>query len=113
MPQWLSKLHETHPIAHAMALLSLVAMSGMALGSLKFRGIGLGVAGVLFSGILAGHFGQSIDHRVLEFTKEFGLVLFVFTIGLQLGPGFISAFRFAGLKLNLLAVAIEPALDYQ
>jgi putative transport protein len=60
----------------------------MAVGSLKIRGVGLGVAGVLFSGILVGHLGESIDPSVLEFTKDFGLILFVFTIGLQLGPIF-------------------------
>ncbi len=106
MPVWLSNLSESNPIAHAIAVISLVALSGMTLGSLKFRGIGLGVAGVLFAGIVVGHFGQTVDHRVLEFTKEFGLVLFVFTIGLQLGPGFFSALRAQGLTLNLLAVGI-------
>src|SRR5262249_36610948 len=106
MPHWLLNLHQSHPIAHAIALLSLVALSGMALGSLMFRGIGLGAAGVLFTGILAGHFGQTIDHEVLEFTKEFGLILFVFSIGLQLGPGFFSALRRQGLTLNLSAVAV-------
>jgi putative transport protein len=73
---------------------------------LKYRGIALGSAGVLFAGILFGHFGEKIDHSILDFVKEFGLALFVFTIGLQLGPGFIAALRQQGLKLNLLAVAI-------
>jgi putative transport protein len=106
MPEWLSHLHESHPVAHAIAVLSLVALTGMALGSLKIRGVRLGVAAVLFSGILVGHLGESIDPRVLEFTKDFGLILFVFTIGLQLGPGFFAALRSQGLTLNLLALAI-------
>jgi putative transport protein len=75
----------------------------MALGSVKFRGIGLGTAGVLFAGIVLGHFGEPVDHPTLAFVKEFGLVLFVFTIGLQLGPGFFATFRQQGVKFNLLA----------
>jgi putative transport protein len=78
----------------------------MAFGSLKFRGIGLGTAGVLFAGILVGHFGEQVDHQMLDFVKEFGLILFVFTIGLQLGPGFFAALREQGVKMNLLAAAI-------
>src|SRR4051794_37482852 len=102
----LFQLHDTQPIAHAILLLSCVAVIGLAVGSLKYRGIGLGTAGVLFAGIVFGHFGNAINHEVLDFAKEFGLVLFVFTIGLQLGPGFIAALRQQGLKLNLLATAI-------
>ena len=78
----------------------------MALGSLKFRGIGLGTAGVLFAGIVVGHFGNPVDQHTLHFVKEFGLMLFVFTIGLQLGPGFGAALRDQGVKLNLLAATI-------
>jgi putative transport protein len=103
---WLWDLARTQPIAHAVLILSLVAASGMALGSVKVRGIGLGTAGVLFAGILFGHFGQKIDHAVLDFVKEFGLVLFVFTIGLQLGPGFFAALREHGMRLNALAASI-------
>ena len=103
---WLHHLHETQPIAHAVAMLACVCVLGMTLGSLKFRGIGLGTAGVLFAGILVGHFGQAVDHHTLDFVKEFGLILFVFTIGLQLGPGFFAALRQQGMKLNALAAAI-------
>jgi putative transport protein len=102
----LFQLSRTQPIAHAILLLSSVSAAGLALGSLKYRGIALGSAGVLFAGILFGHFGDKIDHAVLDFAKEFGLVLFVFTIGLQLGPGFFSALREQGLKLNALAALI-------
>jgi putative transport protein len=87
-------------------MLAMVIVAGLGLGSIKFRGIGLGSAGVLFAGILFGHFGQSINHEILDFTKEFGLILFVFTIGLQLGPGFFSALKSHGLRLNALAAAI-------
>jgi putative transport protein len=103
---WLFQLSTTNPVAHAIAVLSLVCVAGMALGGLKVRGIGLGTAGVLFAGIIAGHFGKPVDHHTLEFVKEFGLILFVFTIGLQLGPGFFAAFRQHGLQLNLIAAAI-------
>lgn len=72
------------PISFAILIISLVAVTGLLIGSIRVRGIGLGAAGVLFAGILFGHFGASIDHRIGEFTKEFGLILFVFTIGLVL-----------------------------
>jgi putative transport protein len=78
----------------------------MALGSLKVKGIGLGSSGVLFMGILAAQFSQPLDPRMLTFVKEFGLVLFVFTIGLSLGPGFFASLRAEGLRLNILAAAL-------
>jgi putative transport protein len=103
---WLFELHSNQPIAHALGIVSFVCVLGMALGSLKLRGVGLGTAGVLFAGILVGHFGSPVDHATLDFLKEFGLILFVFTIGLQLGPGFAAALRQQGVKLNLLAAGI-------
>jgi putative transport protein len=103
---WLFELHKTQPIAHAIGALAFVCVLGMALGSLKFRGIGLGTAGVLFAGIVVGHFGNPVDHHTLDFVKDLGLILFVFTIGLQLGPGFFAALRQQGVRLNLLAAAI-------
>ena len=103
---WLFDLHKNQPVAHAIGVLSFVCVIGMALGSLRFRGIGLGTAGVLFAGILVGHFGEAVDHHTLDFVKEFGLILFVFTIGLQLGPGFFAALRQQGVKMNLLAAAV-------
>ena len=103
---WLFELHKTQPIAHAVGVLSFVCVLGMAFGSMKFRGIGLGTSGVLFAGIIVGHFGEAVDHATLDFVKEFGLILFVFTIGLQLGPGFFAALREQGVKMNLLAAVI-------
>jgi len=103
---WIFDLHRTQPVAHAIGVLSLVCVLGLALGSLKFRGIGLGTAGVLFAGIGLAQFGEPVDHQTLGFVKEAGLILFVFTIGLQLGPGFFAAFRQQGLKFNLLAGVI-------
>jgi putative transport protein len=103
---WLFQMHAAQPVAHAIGVLALVCVAGMAVGSLKVRGVGLGTAGVLFAGILTGYFGRPVDHATLEFVKEFGLILFVFTIGLQLGPGFLAALRQQGLALNALAATV-------
>src|SRR6476620_11377380 len=103
---WLFELHKTQPVAHAIGALAFVCVLGMALGSLKFRGIVLGTSGVLFAGIVVGHFRNPVDEHTLHFVKEFGLILFVFTIGLQLGPGFFAAFRQQGVKMNVLAATI-------
>jgi putative transport protein len=103
---WLFQMHTAQPVAHAIGVLALVCVAGMAVGSLKVRGVGLGTAGVLFAGILTGYFGRPVDHATLEFVKEFGLILFVFTIGLQLGPGFLAALRQQGLALNALAATV-------
>lgn len=93
-------------VAYALLVLSGVAAAGLAFGSVSLRGVKLGVAGVLFAGLLAGRGGLAPDAHFLEFLRELGLVLFVYTVGLQLGPGFISAFRKDGLKLNLLAAGV-------
>jgi len=110
MFHWVFELHASHPVAYAIGLLAVVCVAGLLLGNLKIRGIGLGTAGVLFAGIGFGHLGhemnQTVNHDVLEFVREFGLVLFVFTIGLQLGPGFFASLRQHGMKLNVLAAAI-------
>lgn len=103
---WISELVSGHSTAHAIFLLGTVAASGLALGALKIRGIGLGIAGVLFSGLIAAHFGLQLETRTLEFAREFGLILFVYTIGMQVGPGFIASLREQGLKLNLLAATV-------
>jgi len=103
---WLFELHKTQPVAHAVGVLAFVCVVGMALGSLKYRGVGLGSAGVLFAGLLVGHLGEAVDRTILDFVKEFGLVLFVFTMGLQLGPGFFAALRQQGVRMNVLAAAI-------
>jgi putative transport protein len=106
MLDWLFELVQTGPAAHAIGLLALVCAAGMAVGSIKVRKIGLGGAGVLLVGIVAAQFSQPVDPRILGFVKEFGLVLFVFTIGLQLGPGFFASLRVGGLRLNLLTAVL-------
>jgi len=103
MLDWLFELPHTSPVAHSLGLIALVCAAGMALGSIKAKGIGLGSSGVLFIGILVAQFSQPVDARMLTFVKEFGLVLFVFTIGLSLGPGFFASLRADGLRLNVLA----------
>ena len=103
---WLFQLHKTQPVAHAIGALALVCLAGMALGSLRIRGIGLGTAGVLFAGIVVGHLGKPVDHATLDFVKEFGLILFVFTIGLQLGPGFFAALKREGFRFNAVAAGV-------
>jgi putative transport protein len=94
------------PVAWAVLVLMTVAVVGLAISSLKIRGVGVGIAGVLFAGILAGHLGLRIEKEILDFVREFGLMLFVFTIGLQLGPGFFASLRASGLKLNSLAASV-------
>lgn len=104
--QWFSELLRGESIAQSLLVLSLVVACGVGLGSVKVRGVGLGVAGVLFAGLLCGHFGLHIDHRVMDFVREFGLILFVYTIGMQVGPGFLASLRRQGLPLNVMAASI-------
>ena len=92
--------------AESLILLTAVAAGGLMLGAVKVRGVGLGSAGVLFAGLIVGSFGFRMEPEVLEFLREFGLMLFVFTMGLQLGPGFFASLRKAGIRLNAFAVAI-------
>ncbi|MCK6475957.1 MAG: putative transporter [Phycisphaerales bacterium] len=93
-----------HPtVAGTIVALCAVIAAGLALGALRVRGVGLGVTGVLFAGLLAGHLGVPIAPDVLQFLKDAGLILFVFAIGLQIGPGFAASLRRSGLRLNLAA----------
>ena len=93
-------------IAHSILILAAVIGIGKALGKYKIKGVSLGVTWVLFVGILFSHFGMSLNANLLHFMKEFGLILFVYSIGLQVGPGFFSSFKSGGVKLNLLAVLV-------
>jgi putative transport protein len=85
---------------------SLGAAVGLFIGNFRIKGIGLGISGCLFSGLLLGHLGANVNSEILEFMKEFGLMLFVYCIGLQVGPGFMSTLRKQGLLFNGLAAAI-------
>ncbi|ENO7164815.1 putative transporter [Escherichia coli] len=97
-------------IALTVIILALVAVVGLFIGNVKFRGIGLGIGGVLFGGIIVGHFvsqaGMTLSSDMLHVIQEFGLILFVYTIGIQVGPGFFASLRVSGLRLNLFAVLI-------
>ena len=103
---WLTALFTSSSAISAVAVLGLVAATGLALGRIPVAGVRLGVGGVLFSGLAAGHFGLRLDHHVLEFVREFGLILFVYAIGMQVGPGFIDSLRRRGLRLNAMAAFI-------
>ena len=91
-------------VAHSVLILSLVIAFGIILAKIKIAGISLGVTWILFVGIVFGHFNLSLDEHLLHFLKEFGLILFVYSIGLQVGPGFFSAFKKGGFTLNMLAM---------
>ncbi|AHJ75976.1 transporter [Kosakonia sacchari] len=97
-------------IALTVSVLALVAVVGLWIGNLKIRGIGFGIGGVLFGGIIVGHFvdqlGIPLSSPMLLFVQEFGLILFVYTIGIQVGPGFFASLRVSGLRLNLFAILI-------
>ena len=104
--EWIVELFTGTSIAHTAFLYALVIAAGVLLGRVKIFGVSLGVTFVLFVGILMGHFGLAIDAPILNFMKEFGLILFVFSIGMQVGPGFFSSFKHEGIRLNFLAIAI-------
>lgn len=89
-----------------MLVFSIVITLGVAFGKLKIKGVSLGLTWILFVGIVVSHFGMLVDHETLHFVREFGLILFVYSIGLQVGPSFFSSFREGGLKLNSLAVLV-------
>lgn len=93
-------------IAATLVLYSFVIAAGIYIGKMKVAGVSLGVTFVLFVGILMGHFGYTVDGDVLKFVREFGLILFIFSIGLQVGPGFFSSFKKGGMRLNFLAVLV-------
>lgn len=114
---WLIDLFWVDSVAHAVLLLGLVASTGLTIGSIRIRGINLGIAGVLFSGLIFGHlYGRygiaaediegGLNSHVMHFAMEFGLILFVYTIGVQVGPGFLASLRKQGLPLNIMAASI-------
>ena len=104
--EWLYTLFTGDGIAHTVIVVSLVITLGILLGKVKVKGISFGVTWILFVGIAAGHIGFTVEPQTLNFIKEFGLILFVFSIGLQVGPGFISSLKEGGIKLVGCAVAI-------
>lgn len=104
--EWLYNLFFDHSALQAVVILSLIISVGLALGKIKVLGISLGVTFVFFMGIFAGHLGFSIDPQMLSYAESFGLVLFVYALGLQVGPGFFSFFHKGGYKLNMLGLGV-------
>lgn len=104
---WLQNLlFDENSIAHIVLLYSFVIAVGVLLGKIKFFGVSLGVTFVLFTGIVCGHFGFTGNTQILTFLQDFGLILFVFCIGLQVGPSFFSSFKKGGVAMNLVAIGI-------
>ena len=103
---WINDLLWGEGIGHSILLLSFVIAAGIQLGKIKVFGVSLGITLVLFVGIILGHFGFTINHNVIHFFKEFGLILFLYSVGMQVGPGFFSSFKQGGITLNMLACGI-------
>lgn len=104
--EWFEEIFCIHSSVQTVVVISTIIAAGLALGKIKIRGISLGIAFVFFIGILAGHIGLNIDSRVLDYAETFGLALFVYTLGLHVGPNFFGCIRHEGLALNLWSLAI-------
>ena len=104
--EWLVDLFTGSGVAHSVFIVAVVIAIGLGLNRVKFGSVSLGVTWILFVGIVAGHFGFLLDQTTSHFIKEFGLILFIYSIGLEVGPGFFSSFRKGGITLNLLAMSM-------
>ena len=104
--EWLNSIFFEHSALQAVIIISIIIAAGLGLGKIRFFGISLGVTFVFFAGIFAGHLGLSIDSKMLAYAESMGLVLFVYELGLQVGPGFFSSFRKGGMQLNMLAMGV-------
>src|SRR6185437_13209036 len=104
--RFLSFLQLPGDVTAGLATLSLAVTLGLIIGAIRFRGMRLGVSGVLFSAVIFGQAKLTVDARVLEFLRDFALIIFIYALGLQVGPGFISSLRAEGLRLNGLSVAV-------
>ena len=103
---WLNELFTEQTFMQAVMILSIICAAGLALGKINIKGISLGVTFVFFAGIAAGHFGIKIDPQMLALAQNFGLILYIYSLGVQVGPGFFSSFKQGGIKLNLLSVGL-------
>ena len=104
--EWLNSIFLEHSVIQAVVIFSLISALGLALGKISICGVSLGVTFVFFVGILAGHFGLTVDLAMLNYAESFGLIIFVYALGLQVGPGFFGSLRKGGMTLNLLALAV-------
>lgn len=103
---WFVELFTEHTFIQAVLILSLICATGLALGRIKISGVSLGVTFVFFTGIIAGHFGLMINPDMLLLAQNFGLIIFIYSLGVQVGPGFFSAFKRGGFKLNILSLIL-------
>lgn len=104
--EWLNSIFIEHTVVQAVIVIAMISALGLTLGKISIYGVSLGVTFVFFAGIAAGHFGLSIDAQMLNYAESFGLIIFVYALGLQVGPGFFGSFRRGGMTLNLLAFAV-------
>lgn len=104
--EWLNGMFMEHSVIQAVSVLALISALGLVLGKISVCGVSLGVTFVFFTGIVAGHLGLTIDPHMLNYAESFGLIVFVYALGLQVGPGFFGSFRKGGMTLNLLALAV-------
>lgn len=104
--EWLNSIFIDHSVVQAVVVVTMISAIGLALGKISIYGVSLGVTFVFFAGIAAGHFGFSIDPQMLNYAESFGLIIFVYALGLQVGPAFFGSFRKGGMTLNLLAFAV-------
>lgn len=103
---WFNELFTEQTFTQAVMILSIICAAGLALGHIKIKGISLGVTSVFFAGIIAGHFGIKINPEMLALAQNFGLILYIYSLGVQVGPGFFSSFKKGGIKLNLLSIGL-------
>lgn len=103
---WLIEIFTEHTFVQAILILCLICAVGLALGHIKIKGISLGVTFIFFAGIIAGHFGLSVNQDMLNIIQNFGLILFIYALGVQVGPGFFSSFKQGGVKLNMVALLL-------
>lgn len=103
---WIKELFTQHTFTQAVLVISLISATGLALGKIKIFGISLGATFVFFAGIIAGHFGLEIDPDMLAVLQNFGLILFIYALGVQVGPGFFASLKKGGFKLNMLAILL-------
>ena len=106
MTDWINSLFAIHSSIQAVVVLSLIITIGLSLGNVKIKGLSLGIAFVFFIGILAGHIGLAVDPTVVEYAETFGLALFVYTLGLHVGPNFFGSLKHEGVAFNMWSLAL-------
>ena len=103
---WFIEIFTEQTFIQAILILSLICAVGLALGQIKIGGVSLGVTFVFFAGIIAGHFGLTVNPDMLTMIQNFGLIIFIYALGVQVGPGFFSSFKQGGVKFNMLSLLL-------